>query len=426
MENSEKLYKNDLLDIDFSENYATISTGGVNMEISIYQEINANESNIIKLVEAIFSRALQLGASDIHIEPLEIQTRVRVRLDGLLTELCSFPIAKHNAVLSRIKLISDMDIAEKRIPQDGRFTASFQNKNIDFRMSSLPTINGEKLAIRILDNSISLLTLDKLGFSNKNDEFYRKLIHMPNGLVLITGPTGSGKTTTLYATLNEINNKEKNIVTIEDPVEYKLPGINQVTINQKQGLDFNTALKALVRQDPNVIMIGEIRDKESANVAIQSALTGHLVLSTLHTNSALGAVNRLIDMGIEPFLLVASLRGVVAQRLVRRICPKCKRKYYPDNLERSCFFRLKHREEEISEGSGCDYCKYLGYKGRIALHELLVMDDKLAGMIISGEEISRQEEYLRSQGLHSLAEDGLAKILQQETTFKELLRISLV
>lgn len=410
--------------IDYSENCARMYTKEVIMEIGIHNQILENDTNIVHLVETIFSRALQLGVSDIHIEPVGEYTRVRVRLDGLLKELCRVPIVRHNGIVSRIKLLSEMDIAEKRLPQDGRLSAKFQERDIDMRIASLPTMEGEKLAIRILDKNTSLMSLESLDFSEKNLQEYKKLIRAANGLVLVTGPTGSGKTTTLYATLNEINSEDRNVVTIEDPVEYQLPGANQVAINKKIGLDFATGLRALMRQDPNIIMLGEIRDQVSASIAVQAALTGHMVFSTLHTNSSLGAISRLIDMGIEPFLLLSGLRGVVAQRLVRRVCPFCKKAYKASVLERS-YLGIKE-DLELMRGSGCSYCFGTGYRGRVAIHELLTLDDKLSTMIMRKEEESAQLQYIRAKGGQTLKEDGIIKAMQGITTVEELLRTAIV
>lgn len=371
------------------------------MEIGVYKEIDTNDGNIIRLVESIFSLALQMRASDIHLEPLKDSSRVRVRRDGSLVELCSLPAIRHNAIISRIKLLANMDIAEKRVPQDGRMDLRFQARQIDLRVASLPTILGEKLAIRVLDKSSSFLEMEKLGFSEENLQKYNKLIHLANGLILITGSTGCGKSTTLYATLSAINNKDKNIITLEDPVEYFLDGINQVAVNKKAGMDFNAALKSIVRQDPNIIMLGEIRDQQSAQIAIHAALTGHLVFSTLHTNSALGAIARLVDMGIEPYLLLSALRGVITQRLVRRICQRC-------------------------NGQGCDQCFGTGFNGRIALQELLVVEDGLKKLVLKGTEESEQLQYLYQQGFKSLLEDGLDKVKLGLTTKEELLRTAVI
>ena len=396
------------------------------MRIEYVETVNTGDSNIVRLVNAIFCRALEMQASDIHIEPIGEYSRVRLRLDGLLVELCRLPIIRHNAIVSRIKLLSEMDISEKRLPQDGRLALEFKNRKIDLRIASLPTIEGEKLAIRVLDKDMNVLDLDSIGLGPANAQKYAKLIHNANGLVLVTGPTGSGKTTTLYATLNEINAPSKNIVTLEDPVEYHLTGINQVALNKKIGLDFNLGLSSLVRQDPNIVMLGEIRDVQGATFAVQAALTGHLVFSTLHTNSALGAVNRLLDMGIEPFLLVASLRGVVAQRLVRQICPYCQEEYEAGQLELACLKQEKDCNLLLRRGRGCSYCQQSGYKGRLALQEIMVMDEVLAGMIIRGQEESRQLAHMREQGFQSLLEDGRRKVLQGRTTVEELIRTSIL
>lgn len=394
------------------------------MEISKHNSINPLEGNIVHLVESIFSQALQLKASDIHIEPLAESSRVRVRLDGILVELCRLPLTKHNAVLSRIKLLGEMDIAEKRLPQDGRLAASYDGKIIDMRIASLPTIEGEKLAIRILDKSHNFMNLEQLGFSENNYSLYTKLIHAANGMILVTGPTGSGKTTTLYATLQAINKVDKNIITVEDPVEYQLVGINQVALNVKAGLDFNNSLRAIVRQDPNIVMIGEIRDCQTAQTAVQAALTGHLVFSTLHTNNALGTINRLLEMGIEPFLLLSALRGVLAQRLVRKICPFCKEAYEPSQLEK--MYLAKYNVDKIYKGRGCPHCHQTGYSGRMALQEFIVIDDTLANMIIHKEPNATLNTYLQHKNYITLQNDGINKVLQGLTTMDELLRTAII
>ena len=395
------------------------------MDIGFYEEVNVNDNNIVRLVDAIFSKAMQLQASDIHIEPLEDCCRIRLRLDGILSELCRLPLARHNAILSRIKLLSEMDIAEKRLPQDGSLVGNFSKREIDFRISSLPTIRGEKLAIRILDKNTNVLKLTELDFSEMNFSNYKKLIQSGNGLILMTGPTGSGKTTTLYATLMSINSPEKNIVTLENPVEYKLAGINQVAIQEKIGMSFAKCLRALVRQDPNVIMLGEIRDKESAQIAIQAALTGHLVFSTLHTNNALGAITRLIDMGIEPFHLLSALRGVLAQRLVRKVCPFCGEEYIPQEFEKHYLGSVSDLRIKLYRGKGCEFCHNSGYRGRIALQELVVMDDTLRSLCMHLDREKEQLVYLRKVGFKTLHEDGIEKVLSGKTTLAELNRIAL-
>lgn len=392
------------------------------MDFGLYQTVPEQDGNIVRLVEAIFSCALQRSASDIHIEPLETHCRIRIRVDGLLQELCLLPLTRHNAILSRIKLLGEMDIAEKRLPQDGRLEAGFQGRAIDFRISSLPTMTGEKLAIRILDKNKSLFSLSGLGFSETNKRLYEGLIRMENGLLLTCGPTGSGKSTTLYATLQEINTEDKNITSIEEPVEYKLPGINQVAVHRKIGLDFADGLRAIVRQDPNVIMLGEIRDLPSAEIAVQAAMTGHLVFSTLHTNSALGAIDRLIDLGVEPFVLLNSLRGVLAQRLVRRICPNCASERPATALEKYYLGSA----DRVSCGKGCSHCQGTGYKGRIAVHELLVMDDELVRLLLQHADKRTILGYLKEKDFHLLREDGLDKVKGGKTTVEELLRVNLL
>jgi len=396
------------------------------MKIGVFEGVPVQDGNIVRLVEAIFSCALKREASDIHIEPLENCCRVRIRVDGLLVELCRLPIIRHNAIVSRIKLLSEMDISERRLPQDGRLEAIYLGSTIDFRIASLPTLLGEKLAIRILDKHKSLLELDGLGFTEERLQQFKRLINMANGLVLITGPTGSGKTTTLYAALKAINADYKNIITIEDPIEYKLEGINQVAVQRKIGLDFASSLRAIVRQDPNIIMLGEIRDLASAEIAVQAAMTGHLVFSTLHTNSALGAIDRLLDLGIEPFILLSCLRGVVAQRLVRRVCSSCSFKRPPTQIESFYFARASLKSLEVVEGKGCSNCNGMGYKGRLALQELLLMDEELVRLVLQRVEPSERLRYLRSIGYSTLQEDGLQKVLSGQTTIAELLREALL
>lgn len=416
-----------ILYIDNQENDGKIVEKGDDfMEIGLYDTININEGNIIRLVESIFSQALQMHASDIHIEPLTDYCRVRVRLDGLLKELCRLPLNKLNPILSRIKLISDMDIAEKRLPQDGRIAVTYDTKAIDLRVASLPTIEGEKLAIRILDKGSNFLSLKQVGFSQDNLERFTKLITAPNGIILVTGPTGSGKTTTLYATLNEINDEDKNITTIEDPVEYKLAGINQISVNTKAGMDFSRGLRAIVRQDPNIVMIGEIRDSQTARTALQAALTGHLVFSTLHTNSALGSIDRLLNMDIEPFLLLSGLRGIVAQRLVRKLCPHCKSSYQPNLLERKCLALKEEDNISLFKPTGCPHCHNTGYQGRIAVHELLILDEHLERMLIKHDSKENIKKYLQEQGCKTLRADGISKVLQGITSIDELIRTSII
>ena len=383
---------------------------------------NGNDMQAADIVENIFSKAIKLHASDIHIEPLDTKTRVRLRIDGLLRPIEDIPAARHNSVISRIKVLCGMDIAEKRVPQDGRLEITREGRCIDLRISTLPTIRGEKIVIRVLDKDRTLFSLNQLDFSEENLNLYQSMYKTARGIVLITGPTGSGKSTTLYATLNELNSQEQNIITIEDPVEYKIAGINQVAVNSKTGLTFAKGLRAIVRQDPNIIMVGEIRDAETAQIAIQSALTGHLVLSTLHTNSAAGAVTRLLDMRIEPFLLASALRGVVAQRLVRKICPYCCKQYEADDWEKNFLHVPAERKLLLQRGEGCEKCGFTGCKGRMAVQEVLPITEQITGLILHHDSETMIQETARQHGFISLKQDGIDKVMAGYTTVAELIR----
>lgn len=383
---------------------------------------NGNDMQAADIVENIFSKAITLHASDIHIEPLDTKTRVRLRIDGLLRSIEDIPAARHNSVISRIKVLCGMDITEKRVPQDSRLEITREGRCIDLRISTLPTIRGEKIVIRVLDKERTLFSLNQLAFSEGNLKLYQSMYKTARGIVLITGPTGSGKSTTLYATLNELNTQEQNIITIEDPVEYKIAGINQVAVNPKTGLTFAKGLRAIVRQDPNIIMVGEIRDAETAQIAIQSALTGHLVLSTLHTNSAAGAVTRLLDMGIEPFLLASTVRGVVAQRLVRKICPHCCKQYEAEDWEKNFLHVPAERELLLQRGEGCEKCGFTGYKGRMAVQEVLPITEQITGLILHHDSEAMIQEAARQHGFITLKQDGIDKVMAGYTTVAELIR----
>lgn len=383
---------------------------------------NGNDMQAADIVENIFSKAITLHASDIHIEPLDTKTRVRLRIDGLLRLIEDIPAARHNSVISRIKVLCGMNIAEKRVPQDGRLEITREGRCIDLRISTLPTIRGEKIVIRVLDKERTLFSLNQLAFSEDNLKLYQSMYKTARGIVLITGPTGSGKSTTLYATLNDLNTQEQNIITIEDPVEYKIAGINQVAVNSKTGLTFAKGLRAIVRQDPNIIMVGEIRDAETAQIAIQSALTGHLVLSTLHTNSAAGAVTRLLDMGIEPFLLASAVRGVTAQRLVRKICPHCCKQYEAEDWEKNFLHVPAERELLLQRGEGCEKCGFTGYKGRMAVQEVLPITEQITGLILHHDSEAMIQEAARQHGFISLKQDGIDKVMAGYTTVAELIR----
>ncbi len=391
------------------------------------------EPVVIKLVNMIIMKAIQERSSDIHIEPEETSLSTRFRVDGMLHEVSSPPKHLQSAIISRIKIMAELNIAERRIPQDGRFTIKMEGKQIDVRVSCVPTIYGENVVLRLLDASNAVLGLDSLGFSKEVLSKFEKLIRRPHGIILVTGPTGSGKTTTLYAALNKINTVEKNIITIEDPVEYKLEGIRQIQINPKVDLTFANGLRSILRQDPNIIMVGEMRDRETSEIAIQAALTGHLVFSTLHTNDAPGAVTRMVDMGVEPFLVSSSVIGVLAQRLVRTVCPDCKEKYTPTKEELKDIGFLNEptnprtREQHkivFSRGKGCAKCMDTGYKGRIGIYELMIPDEKIRNAIISKSSSDEIRKLAAANGMLTLKDDGIQKIKEGLTTVEEVLRVT--
>ncbi|OGX31398.1 MAG: hypothetical protein A2787_09155 [Omnitrophica WOR_2 bacterium RIFCSPHIGHO2_01_FULL_48_9] len=382
----------------------------------------AEEAPIIKLVNVMISQAAKDRASDIHVEPEEDMVRIRFRVDGLLNEKTTLPKKLQNAVVSRIKVLAKLDIAESRKPQDGRIRLKLDDKEVDIRVSTFPTVHGENVVMRLLNRSSVVLGLRELGLSESDFEAFAKLIRRPNGIILVTGPTGSGKTTTLYTALSTISSITKNIVTIEDPVEYELPVIRQTQINPKADITFANGLRSILRQDPDVIMVGEIRDKETADIAIQAALTGHLVFATLHTNDAPSALTRLIDMGIEPFLISSSVIGIMAQRLVRVICDKCKEKYKPgDEILKDLDFA---ENIELYRGRGCIKCKNTGLIGRIGIFELLIVTEEIRKMVdakASADDIKRKAMEL---GMRSLRRDGLVKVQQGVTLPEEVLRVT--
>ncbi|HET7481466.1 MAG TPA: type II secretion system ATPase GspE [Actinomycetota bacterium] len=389
-------------------------------------ESTAEDAPIIKLVNLLITQAVNDRASDIHIEPGEKNLRVRYRIDGVLHEVMTPPKSVQAGMTSRLKIMADINIAERRIPQDGRIGLKVAKKSIDIRVATLPTVYGEKIVMRLLDKSSVLLQLQDLGFSQGNFGRFQESFRKPYGMILVTGPTGSGKSTTLYATLNILNQPDRNIITVEDPVEYRLPGVNQVQTNNKAGLTFSAALRSILRSDPDIILIGEIRDKETAQIAVESALTGHLVLSTLHTNDAPSAVTRLIDMGIEPFLVASSIDCVLAQRLARRLCPKCKESYVPSEEELiSAKFAYDPQEElpSLYRAVGCTSCGKTGYKGRMAVHEVMTVSEdieRLAAERASAEEIGK---VARAQGMLTLRQDGMDKVRQGHTSIEEILRV---
>jgi len=409
-----------------------------NMQVTVLKEeekengdistiTKGEEAPVIALVNLIILRAVKEGASDIHIEPFGEDTlKVRYRIDGILHDVMSLPRNLQLALISRIKIMSDLDIAERRLPQDGRIQVNVGGRNINIRVSILPAVTGESAVLRILDPSSILLELDSLGFSPDILPNFLSLIKKPNGIILVTGPTGSGKSTTLYTTLNLLNSTEKKIMTIEDPVEYRLNGISQVQAKPKIGLTFAAGLRSFLRQDPDIMLVGEIRDKETAEIAVQAALTGHIVLSTLHTNDAPNSVIRLIDMGIEPFLISSSVVGIIAQRLVRRICSKCKKeiKMTPDIEKILDEYKISSNEITLYKGEGCPYCKDTGYKGRIAIFELMVITENIRDLISKNVTTGKLREAAISEGMCQLREDGIKKVCEGLTTIDEILRVA--
>jgi general secretion pathway protein E len=386
-----------------------------------------DEAPIIRLVNSLLFQAVKDRASDIHIEPFERDLTVRFRIDGILYDIISPPKRFQPVIISRVKIMSGLNIAEKRLPQDGRIRIRLAGKDVDIRVSTVPTAYGERVVMRLLDRSATLLHLEELGLIGHKQEVVSHLIKQPHGIILVTGPTGSGKTTTLYAALSKINTTDKNIITIEDPIEYQLHGVGQIQVNPKIDLTFASGLRSILRQDPDVIMVGEIRDVETATIAIQAALTGHLVFSTLHTNDSCGAVTRLLDMGIEPFLVSSSVMAVMAQRLVRRVCPSCREAYAPtleeirqlglsaDRFEGHTVFRT---------GAGCQECKRTGYRGRTGIHELLVVDDDIRALVMKNADAASIRRAATAKGMSTLREDGADKLLAGVTTVDEILRVT--
>ncbi len=387
----------------------------------------AEETPAIQLVDNIIKKAINEKASDIHIEAEEDILRIRFRIDGILHEILTLNKILYAPIISRIKIISNLNIAEKRLPQDGRFKVSLKGKEVDFRVSTLPTIFGEKVVLRVLDKSQELLDLNKLGIDSYNFEIYKSIIDKPNGIILISGPTGSGKTTTLYATLNYLNSMEKNIITVEDPVEYKFKLINQVQIDEKIGLTFAGALKSILRQDPDIVMIGEIRDRDTAEIAIQASLTGHLVLSTIHTNDAVSSVTRLVDMGIEPFLVSASVIGVASQRLVRKICENCKESLIFDkNFLEEIGMDIEEESIELYWGRGCEICDGTGYKGRVSIFEVLKITRDIKDAISKNETAATIRKIAVSEGFKPMYNSGMELVKKGVTTIEEVMRVTII
>ena len=383
-----------------------------------------NESPVIRFVNYLLFDALKQGASDIHIEPKEKALKIRYRIDGVLFEAMNPPHSMQASVISRLKIMSNLDISERRLPQDGRIRAVIQERKLDLRMSTLPTANGEKVCMRILDNRSINVALEDLGFSEDHMTIWRNAIDQPHGILLVTGPTGSGKTTTLYSSLRCMDGNKMNISTVEDPIEYHLPSANQVQVYDKIGMTFSAALRSLLRQDPDVVMLGEIRDAETARIAVQASLTGHLVLSTLHTNDSPSSITRLINIGVEPYLIASAVNCILAQRLVRKICQNCKEQFAPTDEMREFLTLQGFESDKIFKGKGCEKCRKTGYTGRLGIYELLVMDDTLRDLVCRNVNVTELRKLCRERGLITLRADGFQKVMKGLTTFDEVLRVT--
>ncbi|WP_175578088.1 GspE/PulE family protein [Indiicoccus explosivorum] len=388
-------------------------------------ELMDMDAPIVRLVNQLLSNAVTQKASDVHLDPQENRVVVRYRIDGTLRNERTLPKSMQGMIIARIKIMADLDITEHRVPQDGRIKTLVDFRPIDLRVSTLPTVFGEKIVMRILDLSNNLTDISKLGFNSLNLKRFMNEIEKPNGIVLISGPTGSGKSSTLYAALGKLNDEEVNIITVEDPVEYQLEGINQIQVNSNVGLTFAAGLRSILRQDPDIVMVGEIRDKETVEIAIRASLTGHLVLSTIHTNDSIASVTRLMDMGVEPFLVTASLNAVVAQRLIRRVCRDCREVHEPTVREREIFAKRGLEINEIVRGAGCPQCNMSGYKGRMAIHEVLVVTDEMKSVINAGGSAADIRKIAIQDGTIFLIDDGLMKVQEGITTTEEVLRVAI-
>ena len=385
-----------------------------------------DDAPVVKLATMLITNGIKLKASDIHLEPMEKEFRVRYRIDGALRKMDSPPKRLQGAIISRIKIMSKMKISEKRIPQDGRIQITVNGRDLDLRVNSVPTNHGESIVMRVLDKSNLNLGLPQLGFLSDDQTTFERLIKLPDGVVLVTGPTGSGKTTTLYACLGQINKPDKKLITVEDPVEYQMSGINQVQVNKDVGLDFSAALRSILRQAPNIVMIGEIRDEETADIAMEAALTGHLVFSTLHTNDAPSAVTRLLDIGVKPFLVASALRAAMAQRLVRAICEKCREPYTPTERELKMLGAIsKTIPDTMYHGAGCDKCGGSGYKGRKGIFEIFKVDDSIQRLIFDHAPATLLRQRAREMGMRTLREDGMLKVASGMTSLSEILRVTM-
>ena len=426
--------KNVRLKVVSSEEYAKLIQEKLSLEsVQVEEEETKEESEdilfqrddspAVRLVNTVLIKASSVSASDIHFEPYEDETIVRIRMDGVLHDYTKIPNSLYQEVVSRIKVMAKLNVAEKRVPQDGKIRVRIGSKDYDIRVSTVPTLHGERVVLRLLEKTGSLLTLNELGLSERDVEKVKRLAQRPYGIVLVTGPTGAGKSTTLYAMLLHVKNPKKNIITIEDPVEYQVKGISQIQVNPKVGLTFAAGLRSILRQDPDIIMVGEIRDPETAEVAVQAALTGHLVLSTLHTNDAPSAITRLKDMGIEPFLIASSLEGVIAQRLVRKVCEHCKEPYEPTKEELRELGLPESERFVFYRGKGCEHCLGTGYRGRTGIFEVLELDEELKKLINQTQDANEIRKLARKKGFRTMLEDGIDKILKGITTSSEVLSV---
>lgn len=403
---------------EFEESYEPTSIEDIDKE----ELVDVNSAPVVRLVNSIIGQAIKMRASDIHIEPFSEEVRVRFRIDGDLEEIMTLSKNSLSAITTRIKIMGKMDIAEKRIPQDGRVETNLEGKEIDMRISSLPTVYGEKVVIRLLDRSNFMFTKSQLGFRKRDLDTFDKILAQPYGIILVTGPTGSGKTTTLYTVLKELNNIEKNIITVEDPVEYKLKGINQVQVNNKAGLTFASGLRSILRQDPDIIMVGEIRDSETAEIAVRAAITGHLVLSTLHTNDTASSIARLVDMGIEPYLISSAVIGIISQRLVKKLCDKCKVPYEASDIEKKILGIDTSESITLYRPGGCNVCNG-GFKGRTAVHEVMNIDEEIRNLIDKKMTTDDIRNSAVDKGMNTLFENAKKLALEGTTTVDEVLRV---
>jgi type IV pilus assembly protein PilB len=419
-------YRLDTAAESLAEEAAEIAESETKTLDEVEEGAGAEDAPIIKLVNLLITQAVNDRASDIHVEPQERGLKVRYRIDGVLHEVMNPPKSVQAGISSRLKIMADINIAERRLPQDGRIGLKVQNKAIDIRVATLPTVYGEKIVMRLLDKSSVLLQLQDLGFQPENFRRFQESYRKPYGMILVTGPTGSGKSTTLYATLNILNQAHVNIITVEDPVEYRLAGVNQVQTNNKAGLTFASALRSILRSDPDIILIGEIRDRETAQIAVEAALTGHLVLSTLHTNDAPSSMTRLTEMGIEPFLVASALDSVLAQRLARKLCDRCKEAYVPTEEELiRAQFPWEEGEElpKLYKGVGCTSCSKTGYKGRMAVHEVMSASEEIERLVVEHASADEIGKVARSQGMSTLRDDGMEKVRMGLTSIEEILRV---